>query len=157
VLGVMPIPLPWFVVGPLMGLVIVGFYAVANQHLGISGAYVQMIQKVQGRAIESWRLWFLGGTVGGAAIVAVLGESPQFGLDYGVLGEQLPLAGAAAVIFLGGTLVGFGARWAGACTSGHGITGCATRSRGSFVAMGTFMVTAVAVTLLIHRITGGAI
>jgi uncharacterized protein len=157
VLQWMPVPLPWYVIGPLMGLVVAGFYAIANRHLGISGAYVQMLEARRGRPVESWRLWFLGGTVAGAAIVAVLGESPQAGFGYGVLGEQLPLAALAAVIFLGGVLVGFGARWAGACTSGHGITGCATRSRGSLVAMMTFMVVAVGMTLLIHQLTGGAV
>jgi uncharacterized membrane protein YedE/YeeE len=58
-------------------------------------------------------------------------------------------------LFVGGVLIGFGARWAGACTSGHGLTGCATRSRGSLVAVVTFMVTAVAVTFLLHLLTGG--
>jgi len=37
-LDVLPIPLPWYVVGPLLGLTVAGFYAVTNKHLGISGA-----------------------------------------------------------------------------------------------------------------------
>lgn len=154
---ILPVPLPWYLVGPLMGLTVAGLYAVANKHLGISGAYVQAIDAARGRPIEAWRLWFLGGTVAGAAIVALLGGSPQAGLGYGALGAYLSLPALVATLFLGGVLIGFGARWAGACTSGHGITGCAVRSRGSFLAVLTFVVTAVAVTFLIHALTGGAL
>ncbi len=154
-LNLLPVPLPWYIVGPLMGLVVAGLYASTNKHFGISGAYVQMVSLAQRRPVEAWRLWLLGGTVVGAAFVAVLGESPQFGLGYGVLGELLPLGALVLVLFAGGLLIGYGARWAGACTSGHGLSGCATRSPGSLVAIVTFMVTAVGVTLLLHLATGG--
>lgn len=154
---ILSIPLPWYIVGPLMGLVVAGMYAVTNKHLGVSGAYVQFIDKARRRPIEVWRLWFLAGIIIGAALVAILGESPQFGLGYGKLGELLPIGALIAVLFIGGVLIGFGARWAGACTSGHGVTGCSTRSRGSMVAAVTFFVSAVAVTLLIHVVTGGAL
>ena len=93
----------------------------------------------------------------GAAVVAVLGESPEFGLGYGRLGEALPLGALVGLLFLGGVLVGYGARWMGACTSGHGLSGCSTRSPGSFVATITFFATAVGVTLLLHAATGGAL
>ncbi len=152
---VLPIPIPWYIVGPLMGLTVAGFYAVTNKHLGVSGAYVQAVDLARGRPIETWRLWFLSGSFVGAAVVALLGGSPQAGWGYGALGEYLSLPALITTLFAGGVLIGFGARWAGACTSGHGLTGCATRSRGSLVAVVTFMVTAVAVTLLLHALTGG--
>ena len=154
-LDVLTIPVPWYLTGPLMGLTVAGLYATTNKHLGVSGAYVQAIDWTRGRPVETWRLWFLAGTVAGAALVAMLGGSPQFGLGYGRLGELLSLPALAGVLFLGGILIGFGARWAGACTSGHGLTGCSTRSPGSMVAVTTFMVTAVCVTLLLHVLTGG--
>ncbi len=151
------IPIPWFIAGPLMGLIVAGLYATANKHLGVSGAYVQIIDRARQRPIETWRLWFLGGTFAGAAIAALLGGSPQFGLGYGALGEQLSLPALVATLFIGGILIGFGARWAGGCTSGHGLTGCSTRSAGSAVAVAIFMVTAVAMSFLIHWLTGGAL
>ncbi|MDQ3856649.1 MAG: YeeE/YedE family protein [Chloroflexota bacterium] len=157
ILELLPVPVPWYIVGPLMGLVIVGLYAVTNKHLGVSGAYVQFVDRARGRPIEVWRLWFLGGLVIGAALVAVLGTSPQVGLRYGKLGELLPLGALIAVLFVGGVLIGFGARWMGACTSGHGLSGCSTRSTGSIVATVTFFTTAVAVTLLLHVLTRGAL
>jgi uncharacterized membrane protein YedE/YeeE len=41
---------------------------------------------------------------------------------------------AWASLFLGGVLAGFGARLAGGCTSGHGLTGCGRLSRTSLTA-----------------------
>lgn len=155
--GAISVPLPWYIVGPVMGLIVAGLYAVTNKHLGISGAYVQMVDRIRGRAIETWRLWFLGGTILGAAAVALLAGNPQAGLGYGALGEALPLPALVVVLLGGGMLIGFGARWAGGCTSGHGLTGCSTGSRGSMVAVCTFVATAVIVTLLLHAATGGAI
>jgi uncharacterized membrane protein YedE/YeeE len=152
---VLTIPLPWYLVGPLMGLSVVGLYALANLHLGVSGAYVQLVDLARRRPIERWRLWFLAGLLIGAAIVAVLGGNPQLGLGYGVLGQVLPVGGVVLVLFGGGILIGFGARWAGACTSGHAVSGCATRSLGSYLAAMTFFVTAVVVTLLLHGLTAG--
>jgi uncharacterized membrane protein YedE/YeeE len=155
VTNLVSLPLPWYVVGPLMGLIVAGFYAVTNKHLGISGAYVQVVDGARGRPVETWRLWFLGGTFLGAALVSLLAGYPQTGLAYGALGAYLSLPLLAAALFGGGILIGFGARWAGACTSGHGLTGCSTRSPGSMVATATFIVTAIAVTFLLHMLTGG--
>ncbi len=156
-LQLLPMPVPWYVVGPLMGLVVAGLYAVTNQHLGVSGSYVQLVDAARRRPLEVWRFWFLGGLLLGSALVGVLGENPQFGFGYGRLGELLPLGTLVPVVFVGGLLLGFGARWAGACTSGHGLSGCSTRSAGSLVAIVTFMATAVAVTLALHLLTGGAL
>lgn len=149
------VPLPWYIVGPMMGLSVVGLYALANLHLGVTGAYVQFVDGARGRPIEVWRLWFLGGLLVGALAVALLASSPQFGLDYGALGRLLPLGVLAPVLFVGGVCVGFGARWCGACTSGHALSGCSTRSPGSFVAAMTFFATAVGFTFLLHLVTGG--
>jgi uncharacterized protein len=152
---VVSVPLPWYVVGPLMGLIVAGLYLVTNNHLGISGAYVQVVDFARGRPIETWRLWFLAGTAGGAGLVSVLAGYPQTGLAYGALGAYLSLPQLAVTLFGGGILIGFDARWAGACTSGHGLTGCATRSQGSMVAVATFMVTAIGFTFLLGFLTGG--
>jgi uncharacterized membrane protein YedE/YeeE len=150
-------PIPWFLAGPLMGLCVAGLYAVSNRHLGVSGAYMQVIDFARGRQVERWRLWFLAGTFAGGAVIALLGGNEQTGLEYGSLGEELSLPLLAAVLFAGAVLIGYGSRWAGDCTSGHGLTGCAIRSRGSLIAIATFMATAVGFTLLIHALTGGRI
>lgn len=57
-------------------------------------------------------------------------------------------AGAVAVV-LGGFLVGFGAAWAGGCTSGHGITGLATFQLPSLLAVAAFFAGGIATTYLV--------
>ncbi len=149
------VPLPWFIVGPMMGLSVVGLYALTNLHLGVTGAYVQFVDRARGRAVETWRFWFLAGLLLGAACIGILGPGPQSLLGYGALGRILPLGALLPVLFLGGILIGFGARWCGACTSGHAISGCSVRSPGSYAAAMTFFATAVAVTLAMHVVSGG--
>lgn len=78
-------------------------------------------------------------------------------MNYGALGDYLSLPVLLIVLLIGGILIGFGARTAGGCTSGHGITGCSTRSPGSFMAVIVFVLTAVALTLIIHELTGGKV
>src|SRR5687768_1711012 len=103
------IPLPWYLVGPQMGLSVAGLYAVANKHLGVTGAYFEVVALTRRRPVRSWRLWFLGGTFVGAVVVALLGGSSQTGLEYGALGDYLSLPALIATLFAGGALIGFGA------------------------------------------------
>jgi len=49
-MAVLPHHLPWFIVGPLIGLVPVTLYGVANRPLGASGAYLQAVLAARGRA-----------------------------------------------------------------------------------------------------------
>lgn len=46
-------------------------------------------------------------------------------------------------LFLGGLLVGFGTRLSGGCTSGHGISGLASKSKPSLYAVIVFMGVAI--------------
>lgn len=57
-------------------------------------------------------------------------------------------AGAVAIV-LGGFLVGFGAAWAGGCTSGHGISGLASFQLPSLLAVGAFFVGGLTATYLL--------
>ena len=56
---------------------------------------------------------------------------------------------SAAMLVAGGVLVGFGARMAGGCSSGHGLTGCAWLQPGSLLATASFFTSAVVLTLLL--------
>lgn len=149
------IPIPWWIAGPLLGVSVAGLYATINRPLGVSGAYQSVIDAARGRASwNAWRIWFLAGTMLGAFLVAVLAGSSQKGLAYGTLGEALSLPVLILVLFAGSVLIGFGARIAGGCTSGHGLTGCASRSPASFVAIGAIMISAVSCTLLFSAVFG---
>jgi uncharacterized membrane protein YedE/YeeE len=52
--------------------------------------------------------------------------------------------------FAGGTLMAIGARWAGGCTSGHGITGTLQLAVSSWVAVICFFAGGIIVALLIY-------
>ena len=56
------------------------------------------------------------------------------------------------VALAGGMLMGFGARWAGGCTSGHGISGTLQLSVSSWLAALCFFIGGIATAKLIFRI-----
>ena len=70
---------------------------------------------------------------------------------------MVPLPALIPILFAAGVLMGYGARWAGGCTSGHGVCGTSVLSPGSIAATATFMATAIAVTFILHILTGGAL
>lgn len=157
-IDLLPDRLPWFIAGPALGLLVVGLYAVANRPIGSLGAYLQTLAMVRsGRAGEPWRVWFFGGVIAGGGLTALLRGDLAFGLGYGTIGAALPLPLLVAVLLAGGALMGFGARWAGGCTTGHGLCGVSVLSPGSLAATGTFMVTAVVVTAVLRLLIGGAL
>ncbi len=156
----LPEQLPWFVVGPGLGLLVVGLYALANKPLGATGAYLQtMSLVVRRRSSEPWRVAYFGGLSLGAVVAAVLqrGTSLQPGLGYGALGDAVPISGLIAILLGAGFLIGYGGRWMGGCTSGHGLCGVSALAVGSILATATFFSTAVATTFVLHWLTGGAI
>lgn len=156
----LPSQLPWFVVGPGLGLLVVGLYAIANKPLGATGAYLQTMSLVVKRqSSEPWRVAYFGGLFLGAVLATSLrdGAAFQFGLGYGALGDAFPVSGLIAILLGAGFLMGFGGRWMGGCTSGHGLCGVSALAVGSVLATVTFFSTAVATTFLLHWLTGGAI
>lgn len=155
---ILPERIAWFIAGPIIGLLVVALYAIANKHLGVTTSYLQVMTFVRSpRTAEMWRVWFFAGLVGGSLIAAFLKGGPSPNLTYGALGNLLPVAAIVPVLFVGGMLMGFGARWGGGCTSGHGISGAAILSRGALVGIVTIMATAIGLTLIVHLITGGAL
>ena len=148
--------LPWWLAGPGVGLCVVALYALANVKLGVSGGWLQLVLLLQRRGTtEPWRLWFTGGVVGGACLAAALGAARVSG--YGELSRHLPTVALLVLLLAVGVLIGYGARWAGGCTSGHGISGCSAGSPESLAATATFFLVAIAVTVVVHVVSGGAI
>ena len=159
-LELLPDRVPWYVAGPLIGACIVALYALANERLGAIGAYAQVAAVARAAAadhVDRWRVWFFGGLFGGALLAAALRGGPAVTTGYGALGRALPAGALVAALVAGGVVMGYGARWAGGCTSGHGMSGIASRSPASVAATATFFGTAVAVTLALHALTGGAL
>lgn len=154
VLGVIGGQWPWWVTGPGVGLCVVALYGLINARLGVSGAWLATIAPAEGWRPDPWRRSFLLALVGGSVVGAVLG--PPITLHgYGRLSEVLPPVALVPVLLLVGLALGYGARWAGGCTSGHGMSGCAAGSPDSMAMTATFFAVAVVVSLALHALTGG--
>lgn len=154
---VLPDRLPWFIGGPILGVLIVGLFAVANQPLGASGAYVQTSGLLRRRPqVVVWRVWyFVGLFVGGVLVTQLLREGAEIRSGYDALRAVFPLWATIPLVFGGATLLGYGAAVAGGCTSGHGMCGTAQRSPASLTVTATFMTTAILTTLVLRIATGG--
>ena len=152
----LPDRLPRFIAGPALGLLVVAFHALGNRHLGVSRGYLaSMTWLRQTRSAEIRRVWFIVGLIVGALLAALLQGGLSTGLAYGAVGIFLPLAALIPLLLLAGVLMGYGALWAGGCTSGHGLTGTSARSPAAFIATISFLAIAIAVTFVIHGLTGG--
>ena len=91
-----------------------------------------------------WRAAFVAGLVTAGALAPIVAPGAIAGPS-----ASWPLAIA------GGLLVGFGARYGGGCTSGHGVCGVGRLSRRSIVGSATFMVVAMIV-VFVARYGGGS-
>jgi xanthine/uracil permease len=122
----------------------------------VSGAWLATIAPMEGWRPEPWRKTFLLALVGGSVVAALLGP-PVVVHGYGRLSELLPPVALVPLLLLVGVALGYGSRWAGGCTSGHGMSGCAAGSPDSIAMTATFFTVAVGVTLALDAITGGAL
>jgi len=102
----------------------------------------------------NWEFAFVSSAVAGAAVAALTGG--QFVNEWvpamwsARFGDSTVLR--ASFAFFGGVLMAFGARMAGGCTSGHGISGTLQLNMASWIAVICFFVGGVAVANLLFRI-----
>ena len=134
----------WSLAGGIMiGAAALLLYAASGRIAGVSGISFGLIT---GAADRTWRLWFLGGLIGGAWIAALLsGLAPNPPPPSTTLG--LSMVGA-------GVLVGIGTRMGNGCTSGHGVCGLARLSPRSLAATLTFMALGMITASALYRLTG---
>jgi len=158
-------------VGGLIGLLTCLTFYFSDKPLGASTAYARlagMIGKVfapkhteslkyfqDHKPAIDWEVMLLLGVVGGAFLAAWQGEE--------LTGEWLPSMWVARfgessyvsrslAALAGGVLMAFGARVAGGCTSGHGISGTLQLSVGSWIAVICFFAGGIPVALLMFRV-----
>lgn len=148
-------PWPWWVAGPLIGLIVPLLLLIGGRQFGLSTSFRQICAATVPCRIEYfrydwkselWRLALIAGIVVGAWIAATVLASPNPVIDISpathadlealgirdftgfVPGEYIGWRGLLTVpgfvmVVVGAFLVGFGARYADGCTSGHAITG----------------------------------
>ena len=148
--------LAWYIAGPALGLCVVAVRMLFNARLGVTGGFSELVGKLGAGSLSfDWRGWFAIGIFAGGAIFAVIAGGPDFH-GYGWLtdtfsGDDRFLV--APILFVAGTLIGFGAKTAGGCTSGNGLSGTASLSRASLAATATFFGTAIVVTFVTKALT----
>ncbi len=161
-------PWPWWVAGPLIGLVVPFVFWYGGKKWGVSQSLQHICAATLPRQIEyfryDWRKegrWnlsmvigiVLGGFVGGRILsspddtVAISAATRADLTELGVTDftglvpsdlfsfEALLTPAGFVLVVVGGFLVGFGARWAHGCTSGHAISGLSTLQPSSLVAV----------------------
>ena len=101
-----------------------------------------------------WEVMLLAGILVGALLAAWSGGQltgewlpPLWQARFGADSHALRIATA----FGGGALMAFGARLAGGCTSGHGISGTLQLSVGSWIAVLCFFIGGMAVAMPLFR------
>ncbi|MFP4093366.1 MAG: YeeE/YedE family protein [Cyclobacteriaceae bacterium] len=164
-------PWPWYVAGPIIGLMVPMLLLLANKQFGISSSLRHACAACYPSNIsffkydwkkESWNLFFvlgilIGGIIGGfvtdsnqavdistetVAQLQALGVenfSSLIPTDIFSWDNLFTLEGLFFMV-AGGFLVGFGARYAGGCTSGHAIMGLSYLQWPSLVAVIGFFI-----------------
>jgi uncharacterized membrane protein YedE/YeeE len=141
--------LPWFVGGPLLGGCVVAVRMLLNARLGVTGGYSAVLERV-----FDWRAFFLFGLIAGAAAFALIQGTPTFD-GYGWLTQTFTGDSqwvVAPILFAAGLAIGYGAKLAGGCTSGNGLSGVSMTSPAALVATATFFGTAIAVSFAIEAV-----
>ena len=141
-------------INPILGgLAIGGSQALSvlltRKTVGVSTAYEQLGRDFWGILLPSSRAKSSSHSAVAFAIGIFLGaKSLATYVPMSVLADQIkPVEPFAAVA--GGAIMVFGARLAGGCTSGHGISGMATMSLASFVTVGAMFAGGIGLKLLI--------
>lgn len=147
--------LAWYVAGPVLGLCVVACRLLFNGRLGVTGGYSEIIGRIRARRWTfDWRGWFVIGVLLGGGLYALIAGGPDFH-GYGWLTAHLhgsARIAIAPVLLLAGVLIGYGAKIAGGCTSGNGLSGSAMFSPAGLAATATFFATAIAVSFLIKAV-----
>lgn len=162
---------PWYVTGPLLGLMVPILLIVGNKEFGISSSLRHACAAALPLRADyfrynwrdsAWNLVLVAGIVVGAVIATAFldgGSAPaisdgaaalfaSWGLEPAVelqpreifAPERITSPVPLFLLVVGGFLVGFGARYANGCTSGHAIMGLSLLKVGSLVAVIGFFI-----------------
>lgn len=139
--------------GILLGLVLFGTFFLTGNGLGASGGMNRLIVWVEdliapehvdrtayltsmaggvANPLDSWVVFVTIGLFAGGAVSGYLNGRTKLETDRG---PRTPVKVRWVFAFIGGTLMGFGARMARGCTSGQALSGGAVLSVGSWAFM----------------------
>ncbi|CAB3747015.1 YeeE/YedE [Burkholderia puraquae] len=135
---------PWLSLagGVLIGLAAAWLVAFNGRIAGISGIVGGLLTARAGE--RDWRAAFVAGLVAAPLVMRIAGNGLTPQVDAG----WFELAAA-------GLLVGVGTRYAGGCTSGHGVCGMSRGALRSVVATAVFMVAGFVTVFVRRHVLGG--
>lgn len=147
---------PWYIAGPLLGAFMIALRVLVNKPFGALGGYIELAESASKPSRLGFRGYLLLGFVLGGTLFAMTAGTFAPSFAYASLGLRglTSLPSQLLVLFVAGTVTGFGARTAGGCTSGHGMSGMAIGSPASMVAAMTFFATAVITAHLLASVAG---
>ena len=144
--------------GLLIGWFIVLHFLIVGRAAGCSTGYACVVDTLHKNTnlfgkLDSYKLFFvIGLPLGGLAHALIFNQGVTFSFDMGQY-DELTFAASkevkTLVLFIGGTLLGFGARMAGGCTTGHALVGGALLRWPSLLAAILFFVFATITTWLL--------
>jgi len=158
-----------YLVGTLIGLLSMATFYFSNKPLSVSTAYARLAGMIGNlfarghtenlkfyqdtKPTIEWGMMLVFGMLLGAFIAAITGGEITAAwvptLWEHRLGPDVALRQGMA--FVGGAIMAYGARLAGGCTSGHGISGALQLSVSSWIALPCFFAAAVATAHLLYR------
>ena len=147
----------WWAAGLGIGLTALGLAWFTGRRLGVTGGFedacavITKDESTYSSSPSKWKFWFiLGLPLGGfLANVGHWGWTWLYGrldmLTFGSLLYKVPF------LLIGGFLLGFGARWAGGCTSGNTIMGVSLGSKLSILATLAFLAAGILITNILFK------
>lgn len=159
-----------YLVGAAIGLLAMATFYFSGKPIGASGAYAKVAGQVGMRVAPKhtaslkyfdekttrldWEFFFVGSAIAGAFLAAWSGGELTGRTVPPLWEERFGPAPWLRVLvaFVGGAVMAYGARVAGGCTSGHGISGTLQLSVGSWIAVICFFVGGVIVAHLVFRL-----
>ena len=161
-----------YVVGVGIGMLSWLTFLISKQPLACSTTFAKLIGMVEmtfrGKKAEmkpyyqklklvvDWQMMLVMGIVIGALISSLLSGDFHWQLVPSTWESSFggnPVLRIAAALG-GGVILGFGARWADGCTSGHGISGTLQLAVSSWISAVCFFIGGILATHLIFRIIG---
>lgn len=161
-----------YLVGALIGVLSMATFYFSDKPLGASTAYArlaglisQLVSRPHTASLQlyqdkkpgiDWEVMLLFGIVLGAGVAASSGGEWTGQWVPALWAERFGDSAALrlGVAFAGGIVMAFGARLAGGCTSGHGISGALQLSVGSWISLVCFFVGGAIVAMLMYGARG---
>lgn len=161
-----------YIAGAGIGVLVCASFLLSDRPLGCSTGYVKirglidrlfrpdMLAKNEYyRAIPpalDWQLAVVPGIIIGALVSAMLSGSFQLVLVPALWGDTFGYNPVVRVLIavIGGIVLETGARWAGGCTSGHGISGTSQLSCASIAAASCFFIGGILMAVFLFRVIG---